>query len=330
MMERPTVSVVIPTVDRPAVRVAVASALNQTYTPLEVIVAVDRADDRIPATLHDLHDRIRVIFSGSVGPSGARMQASLDAKGDLIAFLDDDDQWFPEKLEQQIAMWPTVNAKPHVLLSCRYVEIESNGKSQRIQPLRLIEQGERVAAYLFRRSRVQIGEGMLHTSTLMCDRELLTVEPFDSSLSLHEDWDWLLRVGARADVEILMSPIVLAGVSIGDPWSLSKSGDWQQSLSWVEGQAGRLTPRELGDFLLGHTAVLAIRSGNRRGALTAARHAVTKARPGFSSWLVWALHLLPLVLVQRGSNALNWVKRNGPRTSFPPDKRNSETETFKP
>jgi glycosyltransferase involved in cell wall biosynthesis len=309
MMEGPTVSVVIPTVDRPGVRVAVVSALNQTYAPLEVLVAVDRKDDCFPPELHDLRDKICVVFSGGVGPSGARMQALLKAKGDVIAFLDDDDEWFPQKLEQQLSMWPTVDSKPHALLSCRYVLSEPDQKPQRIEPLRAFESGERVAAYLFRRSRIENGEGALHTSTLMCDRGLLIVEPWDSSLLLHEDWDWILRVGARSDVEIAMSPAVLARISTGDPRSLSKSGKLEQSLSWAERQAGLLTPRELGDFLLCHAAVVAIRSGNRRGALTVAHRALTQARPGFPAWLVWILHLFPLVFVEKGLKILNWLRR---------------------
>ena len=67
MINRPTVSVVVPTVDRPAVRTAVLSALSQTSPPLEVIVAVDRSDGQIPQALDDLLDKIRVVFTGGIG-----------------------------------------------------------------------------------------------------------------------------------------------------------------------------------------------------------------------------------------------------------------------
>lgn len=308
-MDLPTVSVIIPTVDRPTVRAAVMSALNQTCLPLEVIVVVDRSDGCVLQALNELRDKIKVVFSGGVGPSGARMYASLEANGEIIAFLDDDDTWFPEKLERQLSMWPEGNAKKHTLISSRAVTIGPGGEVLRTVPTRLIAPGERVASYLFRRSSIKYWEGAMHPSTLICDRDLLTVEPWDPSLLLHEDWDWVLRVGARHDVEILMSPDVLTGMAIGDMKSLSRSADWRPSFSWLKRCAQQFTPRELGDFVLGHTAVIAIRFGDRRASLRLAGYALTKGRPGLYSWLVWLLNLISPALVDRGSNALARASR---------------------
>ena len=151
----------------------------------------------------------------------------------------------------------------------------------------------------------------MHTSTLMCDRDLLAAEPWDYSLSLHEDWDWLLRVAARPDVEILMAPDVLVGISQVDRQSLSRTSDWKLSLAWVKEREGLLTSRELGDFLLVHTATLALRSGDRRAALTIARYALAKGRPGLHSWLVWALHLPSPKLVDAGMRFVAWITRTG-------------------
>jgi glycosyltransferase involved in cell wall biosynthesis len=313
MMSRPKISVIIPTVNRSAVRAAVLSALNQNYAPYEVIVAVDRSDNQVPQVLYDLCDKIRVVFSGGVGPSGARMHAVSESSGEIIAFLDDDDQWYPEKLERQVAMWSTGDAKRHRLLSCRFVMIGADGKTQRALPARLIAPDERLAAYLFRRTSIGYWEGAIHPSTLMCDRDLLTKEPWDASTRLHEDWEWMLRVGARSDVEILMSPDVLVEISTSDKQSLSRAPDWRLSFSWVQENTGFLRPREIGDFLLGYTAVMAIWSGNRRASLRVAWYALRKAKPGLHSWLVWMFNLLPPMLVNSGSNLLHrLVKRNAP------------------
>jgi glycosyltransferase involved in cell wall biosynthesis len=307
------ISVIIPTVNRSAVRAAVLSALNQTYTQLEVIVAVDRSDNQIPQALADLRDKIRVVFSGGVGPSGARMHAVSAASGEIIAFLDDDDQWSPEKLERQVAVWSTGDAKRHKLLSCRFVMIGADGKPQHPLPARLIAPGEQLAAYLFRRTSIGYWEGAIHPSTLICDRDLLTKEPWDATARLHEDWDWMLRVGARPDVEILMSPDVLVEISTSDKQSLSRAPDWRLSFSWAQAHTEFLTPRELGDFLLGYTAVMAIWSGNRRASLGIAWHALRKAKPGLHSWLVWMFNLLPPMLVNSGSNMLHrLVNRRAP------------------
>jgi glycosyltransferase involved in cell wall biosynthesis len=307
-MELPTISVVIPTVDRPTVRAAVLSALNQTYPPFEVIVAVDRSDNHLPDALSDLNDKIRIVFSGGIGPSGARMKACLVASGAIIAFLDDDDEWFPRKLEQQISLWPKRDAGAYTLMSCRYVTTRAVGESQYALPTRLIRPGEKIGSYLFRRSGVRYFEGTMHPSTLVCDRELLILEPWDESLRLHEDWDWILRVGARADVSMQMSPDTLVKVSMADSQSVSRIADWRLSLAWLNERAEKLSPRELGDFLLGHTAVMAAKSGERRHALALARRALLSANPGIYSWLVWALHLLSPALVDRGSKMMSHVK----------------------
>ena len=151
----------------------------------------------------------------------------------------------------------------------------------------------------------------MHTSTLMCDRDLLAAEPWDYSLRLHEDWDWLLRVAARADVEILMAPDVLVGVATADRQSLSETSDWRPSLAWAKEREGLLTRRELGDFLLGNTATLALRVGDRRAALTIARYALVKGRPGVYAWLVWALHLPSPKLVDAGLRFAARIMRTG-------------------
>ena len=301
MIDRPKVSVIITTVDRPQVRDAVLSALNQTLPPLEVILAIDRADGVVPEAVTDLLDQIRIVFSGGGGSNAARMLAFSESRGDFIAFLDDDDFWLPEKLESQLTFMREAPTAEHVILSCRFRIVTAGQSTGIIMPSKLYEKGDRVAAYLFRRSRVRHGEGALHTSTLMCDRELLSLEPWDTSLRLHTDWDWSLRVGDRGDTAIAMVPDVLVVVSNSDRRSVSLSGNWRVSMTWARARRDKLTLRELGDFLLSHTAPLATRSGDRRGALKVAWVAAREGRPGPYAWMVWAVHLLPPNLFELAS-----------------------------
>jgi glycosyltransferase involved in cell wall biosynthesis len=299
-MDSLSVSVIIPTVDRPAVRAAVDSALNQTSPPLEVIVVVDTADRSVPPALHGVAHKIRLLYAGGVGPSSARMRGVAEAKGQVVAFLDDDDEWVPEKLERQLAMWPTGSAaRAHTLMSCRVAIMGDGGRTLNTLPLRPLAARERVAAYLFRRSFISYGEGLLHPSTLMCDRALIDVVPWEFVFMPHEDWDWVLRVDGRSDVAIRMCPDVL--VRVAGAGSLSKSGDWRQSLRWLEQRAAQLTPRERGDFLLCHTAPIAFRTGSRRGGFFVAGRALTSARPGYAAWVVWGMHLVSPRLVDHAS-----------------------------
>jgi glycosyltransferase involved in cell wall biosynthesis len=301
-MTLPGVSVVIPTVGRSTVRAAVLSALDQKCPPLEVIVVVDTTEGTLPSVLGDIADSIRVLFTGGIGASGARMRGVAESRGQFIAFLDDDDTWAPEKLELQLAeLQAALATQRHALVSCRFAVINGDGKRLTALPSRMPSPQERLASYLFRRTSISIGEGVLATPTLLCDRELLDLEPLDSELSLHEDWDWQLRVGERHDVAIRMCPDVLVNVGVTDPRSLSRSADWSASLSWLERESARLTARERGDFLLCHTATIAFRSGSRRGGIIAAAQAVRSGRPGLAAWLVWGIHMISPRFVDHAS-----------------------------
>ncbi|MBU6337306.1 MAG: glycosyltransferase family 2 protein [Acidobacteria bacterium] len=107
-MSEPTVSVVIPTHNRPAeCLVAVRSALAQTAPPTEVIVVDDHSNDGDSRALGDAlsGEQAVTLISRSAGPRGpaAARNAGIEAAGgSLVAFLDDDDEWLPEKLERQL------------------------------------------------------------------------------------------------------------------------------------------------------------------------------------------------------------------------------------
>jgi glycosyltransferase involved in cell wall biosynthesis len=100
----PVVSVVIPTRDRlQMLHQALASVLQQEVD-LEVVVVDEASSDGTSAYLADLHDpRVRVLRHRTpLGLARARNAAIARARGDVIAFLDDDDLWFPDKLQGQL------------------------------------------------------------------------------------------------------------------------------------------------------------------------------------------------------------------------------------
>ena len=99
------VSIIIPTHNRSSLLSrAIDSVLNQTYKNWELIIINDAcSDDTIQVYIPFNDQRIRVLhLKESVGGGSAR-NAGLDiSNGDFIAFLDDDDQWLNDKLEEQI------------------------------------------------------------------------------------------------------------------------------------------------------------------------------------------------------------------------------------
>lgn len=107
-----SVSVVIATRDRPQMlREAARAALAQEYDGLvELIVVFDQSPMDVGLVEELLagaptQRSVRVVFNErTAGLAGARNQGIEAARGDLVAFCDDDDYWLPGKLQQQVAL----------------------------------------------------------------------------------------------------------------------------------------------------------------------------------------------------------------------------------
>jgi glycosyltransferase involved in cell wall biosynthesis len=109
MNHGPLISVVIPTFNRTQqVQAALRSVLAQTYPEFEVIVVDDGSTDGTGRALQTLisqegwNGRVRYFFRPNQGQSSARNMGIEKARGELVAFLDSDDIWLPEKLEWQV------------------------------------------------------------------------------------------------------------------------------------------------------------------------------------------------------------------------------------
>lgn len=99
------VSVIIPTLNRPCLLLrSIVSALHQTHKALEIIV-VDGSPGEETRTLVEVVGDERVIYvrqEPNTGLSAARNIGIRESSGRYVAFLDDDDEWFPEKIGSQL------------------------------------------------------------------------------------------------------------------------------------------------------------------------------------------------------------------------------------
>ncbi|HXY91308.1 MAG TPA: glycosyltransferase family 2 protein, partial [Acidimicrobiia bacterium] len=98
----PSFSVIVPTYGRPEyLRAAVDSVLAQTVDDLECIVVDDATPIPVPRPSQD--PRVRLVSRArNGGPAAARNSGLQAATGTYVAFLDDDDVWVPDRLEQAL------------------------------------------------------------------------------------------------------------------------------------------------------------------------------------------------------------------------------------
>jgi glycosyltransferase involved in cell wall biosynthesis len=117
------VSVIVPLYNKgPYVERAMKSILAQTYTDFEVIVVDDGSTDDGATRVQILSDpRIRLIHQANAGPGAARNRGIAEAKGELLAFLDADDEWMPDYLETSVDMLDEASAEVASVTS-RYID----------------------------------------------------------------------------------------------------------------------------------------------------------------------------------------------------------------
>ncbi|NMN97778.1 glycosyltransferase family 2 protein [Antrihabitans stalactiti] len=289
---KPTVSVVIPTIGRSSLFAAVESALAQTYPVAEVIVVVDASGEVAVPT----DDRIKVIHtSGGLGSSRARQFGIDSSTGSVIALLDDDDVWLPEKVASQLAA--VSDCSDEWIASCS-VEVRGDGPP-RVWPRRLIEPRQPVADFIFRFHSPRFGGASVQTSTLLFPRLVAERVPWTAPRgTLHDDPTWLLAVRKEfPDVPIvqLREPLVRYDLSHG---SLSRTGRDQSAgyIAWGREHLASSNRRTRGDYFLTSPVASAIAGGSLLGVLRSIATGLRYGTPGPGA-LVYAFAAIARVLL---------------------------------
>ena len=122
------VTAIIPTYNRAkTIERAVNSVLAQTWKEMEVIVVDDGSTDQTNEVLKAYGDKIRVIRQQNGGPSAARNTGIKAATGEIIAFLDSDDEWLPLKTERQAKLLQRTASAGVVCCVCNARMLFSSG-----------------------------------------------------------------------------------------------------------------------------------------------------------------------------------------------------------
>ena len=200
------VSVVIPTYNRShSVGTAVRSVIDQELAALECIVLDDGSVDDTPAVMSAIaDDRVRYIGRPHAGVAAARNTGVAAARADLIAFLDSDDVWRPEKLRREVDF---LDQHPEVDAVFSDLEKHDGGRVYRsfmretaVFSARLAEHSFPDGVVLPRREMflTLLQEVPIKPSALTIRRAAFTaVGGFDERWSSSEDWEFLIRFAAQ-------------------------------------------------------------------------------------------------------------------------------------
>ncbi|MBC6315244.1 glycosyltransferase family 2 protein [Listeria grandensis] len=252
-MMRDLVSVVIPTRDRvKMLERAVASVLSQTYPAVEICIVIDGEDDvtkRFVQRYMDGEIPVKVLQTKGVGGSTARNLGVGIAAGKWIAFLDDDDEFLPDKLEKQLALLDENSEARHLAFTS--VATYAPGKPKRTYQLPYIpwkEGAYSVGDYLFSRKSWKT-IGFMQTSTLLIPRKILLEIPFTEGLKKHQDWDLLLRMEqAGVEMKHLASAETVYHQNVATAGRVGQLNAWTFSEKWMETAPLTRTARD--SFLL--------------------------------------------------------------------------------
>lgn len=197
-LRAPRVSVIMPVRNGiEYIAQAINSVLTQSFSDLELIVIDDGSDDYEYMDLESYDHRIRVIRLDGKGVSVARNTGIIKSRGDLIAFLDADDYWFPGKLEAQVNY---LNLHPNIgFVFGRYLRWIPDKNNIFARPEKLGVDCSNVtvanpntSGWMY--TRLLTGSLIGMSSAIMRKSICSEVGLFNESMRIGEDYDYWFRI----------------------------------------------------------------------------------------------------------------------------------------
>lgn len=203
------VSVIITTYKRELslLKRAFYSVCNQTYEDIEIIIVDDSPNDFVErAEIKNFfqqkfhHNVLYIQHEKNKGVCEARNSGLAVAKGDVIAYLDDDDEWKPEKIERQVKCMKRTSAAI-VYLGKHIIQNDEDGKIKYVN--HKIYEGN-VLDQLMRENFIG------STSFPLINRKaILSVGKFDTNLRASEDYDMWIRIAKKYPISCVNEPLAI-------------------------------------------------------------------------------------------------------------------------
>ncbi|MFQ4144065.1 glycosyltransferase [Chlorogloeopsis sp. ULAP02] len=217
----PIISVIIPTYNsEKTIKYTIESVLHQTFTNFEIIIINDGSQDSTLDIISQINDaRIKVFSFDNAGANVSRNRGLKLACGEFVSFLDSDDLWTSNKLEQQLEAlqqnygavvaysWTDyINEKGEFLLSGTHIAVNGDVYEQ-LLVTNFFENG---------------------SNPLIKKYALIELGGFDECLEAGQDWDMWLRLAAKYHFVAVPSVQILYRIS---PNSLSSNLIRQEKVS---------------------------------------------------------------------------------------------------
>jgi glycosyltransferase involved in cell wall biosynthesis len=181
--------------------------LAQTWREIEVLIVLNGADERTEAVASGLarrDGRVRVLKLREAGLAAALNVALREARGELVARMDADDECAPERVARQVAF---LKERARVgVVGCAYDVVGVEGRLFTVRPP--VDEAEA-------RWRLLLGNSFAHGSMLLRKRAVLEVGGYDESCARAQDFELWLRLsrtwGVAAVPEVLYTHHVRDG-----------------------------------------------------------------------------------------------------------------------
>jgi len=232
-VSRPFFSIVVPVYNRAdRVQPTFTSIFNQSDTDWEVVVVDDGSTDgealeKLVSSFKD--SRFRYIRRGNGGGSAARNTGIDAAQGEYIAFLDSDDQFFPDRLSKARA---ALQGKANNFIAFSQFSVERGVGKRWIRPAVGPEDGIRIDEYLM------CTDGNIQTSTVTIPTWLAKKVRFNEALPSSQDTDFAIRCANGGGKFIFIPEPLATYFDVHDLTRVSRQKRVDPLLKWINEMRG--------------------------------------------------------------------------------------------